>query len=210
MGRLTVQERFTRHWLSHQMRSSKARFCFFFALPFVLGLFFFNASSCSFPFLIRPLVLSSLVLQRLQIYPEPLKVVRSFSVLQRTTIPRQSSHRRYLPSGINQLNAQLLEASLSLKPILLSFLCFPILFPSVRRVRGEEAIRLIYRLLIQLAFLPSVYTGHPRSFSPSSLMTLRAFHVALRLRFRATSESDVLSATIRFMCIMDKKIANCG
>lgn len=197
------------------MRSSKTRFCFFFALPFVLGLFFFNASSCSFPFLIRPLVLSSLVLQRLQIYPGPLKVVRSLSVLQRTTVPRQSSHshRRYLPSGINQLNARLLEASLSLKPILLGFLCFPILFPSVRRVRGEEAIRPIYRLLIQLAFLPSVYTGHPGSFSPSSLMTLRALRVALTVaipRFRATSESDVLSATIRFMCTMDKKIANCG
>lgn len=162
---------------------AKARFYLFFALPFVLGLFFFNvsSSSSSFPFLIRPLVLSSLVLQRFQIYPGPLKVVRSLSVLQRTTVPRQSSHshRRYLPSGINQLNARLLEASLSLKPILLGFLCFPILFPPARRVRGEEAIRPIYRLLIQLAFLPSVYTGHPGSFSPSSLTTLHALRVAL-------------------------------
>lgn len=152
----------------------------FFALPFVLGLlffFFFNACPySSFPLAIRPLVLSSLVLQRLQIYPGPLKVARSLSVLQRTTVSRQSSHshRRYLPSGINQLNARLLEASLSLKPILLAFLCFPILFPPARRVRGEAAIRLICRLLIQLAFLPSVYTGHPKSSSPSSLTTSRA------------------------------------
>lgn len=58
-----------------------------FALPFVLGVFFFffNASYSSFPFLNRSLVLSSLVLQRLQIYPEPLKVARSLLVLQRTT-----------------------------------------------------------------------------------------------------------------------------
>lgn len=154
--------------------------------------------SIPFPSLIRPLVLSSLVLQRLQIYPGLLKVVRSLSVLQRMTVPRQSSHshRHYLPSGINQLNARLLETSLSLKPILLTFFCFPILFPPARRVRGEAAIRPIYRLLIQLAFLPSVYTGHPGSSSPSSLTTSRAYRVALTVaipRLYPTSKSDILS-----------------
>ena len=150
------------------------------SLPYLLSLDSSSSSSSSsmpppipFPSLIRPLILSSLVLQRLQIYPGLLKVIRSQCF---SEWPRQSSysHRHYLPSGINQLNARLLETSLSLKPILLTFFCFPILFPPTRRVRGEAAIRPIYRLLIQLAFLPSVYTGHPESSSPSSLMTSRA------------------------------------
>lgn len=105
--------------------------CLFFAFSFVLGLFFFfYASYSSFPFPISPLVLSSLILQWLQIYPESLKVARSLLVLQRTTVPRQSnhSHCRYLPSGINQLNARLLEASLSLKPILLASFAFLFFF----------------------------------------------------------------------------------
>lgn len=132
-------ERLARHQLFHQVRFSKARLC---ASSLYLSSLDSSSSSSmlapysSFPLAIRPLVLSSLVLQRLQIYPGPLKVARSLSMLQRTTVPRQSSHshRRYLPSGINQLNARLLEASLSLKPILLAFLCFPILFPPARRV----------------------------------------------------------------------------
>lgn len=149
------------------MRFSKARFYLFFALLLVLGLFFFffffNASSYSFSFpdpTSRSLISGITEASDISWAPEGGSLALGASANDR---PRQSSHshRRYLPSGINQLNARLLEASLSLKPILLAFLCFPILFPPARRVRGEAAIRPIYRLLIQLVFLPSVYTGHP-------------------------------------------------
>lgn len=129
-----------------------------------------------FPPFVTPLPrfdLSSLWYYRGFKYILALKVVRS--LLQRVTVLRQSSHghRSYLPSGINQLNARLLEASASLKPILLTFLFYlSTLFPLARRVRGEAAIRSICRLLIQLAFLPSVHTRHSGSSSPSSLTEL--------------------------------------
>lgn len=85
-------------------------------------------------------------------------------------------HRRYLPSGINQLNAQLLEASASLKPILLTFLFYlPILFPLAPTCsRGGRYLADLPRLLIQLAFLPSIHTRHSGSSLPSSLTTLRS------------------------------------
>lgn len=88
-----------------------------------------------FPPFVTPLPrfdLSSLWYYRGFKYILALKVVRSLSLLQRVTVLRQSSHghRSYLPSGINQLNARLLEASASLKPILLTFLFYlSILFP---------------------------------------------------------------------------------
>lgn len=131
-----------------------------------------------FPPFVTPLPrfdLSSLWYYRGFKYILALKVVCSLSLLQRVTVLRQSSHghRSYLPSGINQLNARLLEASASLKPILLTFLFYlSTLFPLARRVRGEAAIRSICRLLIQLAFLPSIHT---RSSSPSSLTELAVY-----------------------------------
>lgn len=96
-----------------------------------------SSSSMLFPFplfltLLPRFDLSSLWYYRGFKYILALKVVCSLSLLQRVTVLRQSSHghRRYLPSGINQLNARLLEASASLKPILLTFLFYlPILFP---------------------------------------------------------------------------------
>jgi hypothetical protein len=89
------------------------------------------------------------------------KLARSLSVLQRA-LPRQGSHghRRYLPSGINQLNARLLEASPSPEPILPAFLRLPVLFSPPRRVRGEAAIRPICRLLIQLVLPPPLRAHH--------------------------------------------------
>lgn len=167
------------------MRSLKARFCLSFALPFVLGLFFFfffYVSSLFFlllflltllhfvffflqSFLLDPtsLVLSSLVLQRLQIYPGPEggSLALGASASDRAEA-KQPWPPRYLPSGINQLNARLLEASPSLKPILLAFLRLPILFPPADVFEGRPLSGRDLPIINSTRLsTPRTHTGHP-------------------------------------------------
>jgi len=134
---------------------------------------------------------------------------RSLSVLQRA-LPRQGSqgHRRYLPSGINQLNARLLEASPSSEPILPAFLRLPVLFPPPRRVRGEAAIRPICRLLIQLVLPPPLRAHHCAPPDPPrrSRARARASTAPSGPRgFRASSEYGVLPAD-RYRRICDDRL----
>lgn len=72
------------------------------------------------------------------------KVVRSLSRSDHAEAKQRPRPQRYLPSGINQLNARLLEASPSLKPILpcLAFpsLRLPILFPPADVFEGRPRL----------------------------------------------------------------------
>lgn len=151
-------------------------------------------SSSSMLFLFLTLLprfdLSSLWYYRGFKYILALKVVRSLSLLQRVTVLKQSSHghHRYLPSGINQLNARLLDASASLKPILLTFLFYlPILFllaPMCSR-GGRYPVDLPIINSTRLSTLHTLDIRHSRSSLPSSLTTL-LFRVTLTIAIHVT------------------------
>lgn len=89
---------------------------------------------------------------------------------------------RYLPSGINQLNARLLEASPSSpEPILPAFPRLPILFPPApARPKGGPAIRPICRLLIQLV-LPALPSAPPERIILASILLFDGARNAARL-----------------------------
>lgn len=211
------------------MRSLKARFCLSFALPFVLGLFFFffffYVSSLFFlllflltllhfvffflqSFLLDPtsLVLSSLVLQRLQIYPGPEggSLALGASASDRAEA-KQPWPPRYLPSGINQLNARLLEASPSLKPILLAFLRLPILFPPADVFEGRPLSGRDLPIINSTRLsTPRTHTGHPPGgsfsgpapFDDARLARETLTTVRFRLQHRVISESNALPARL--------------
>lgn len=169
------------------MRFSQTRFCLLFVLSFVLGLhlYFFHFP---FPFPIRDLSSSRLVLQRLEIYSEDGS--RSLT-LDASAMPRQSSHgHRYLPSGINQLNARLLEASSSSYRLPSSSYSFS---SPRRRVRGRYPADLPIINSIRLATPPWASSDLPRRSPLRQRAALTESEIQRNLEIRCITGGLVLS-----------------